>query len=100
VTLLNRHEKSMQAILKKYPVKEQWRLSLMCYMQSFKHWDTWAAIGLMILWGQARLWLLPTLGFTGDSLKWIFRVGMLPFVVLFAWVLTRNADKHLRTMIH
>jgi hypothetical protein len=89
---MNRHEQSMQSILKKYPTKEQWRLSLMCYMQCFKDWDTWAAIGLMILWGKAHSWLLPTLGMTGDSLRWVFRIGMLPFVILFAWVLTRNAD--------
>ena len=97
---MNRHEKSMHAILKKYPLKEQWRLSFICYVHCFKDWDTWAAVGLMILWGLAYSWLLPTLGITGDNWRWVFLIGMLPFLILFSWVLTRNANKHLRSIIY
>src|SRR5262245_3961699 len=97
---MNRHVKSMEGLLKKYPAKEQLRLSLTSYMRCFKDWDTWAAIGLLILWGEARSWLLPMLGFSGDNLRWAFRIGMLPFAIWFAWVMTKNADKHLKMILH
>lgn len=96
---MNRHEQSMQDILKRYPAKEQWRLSFQSYTRCFKDWDTWAAIGLMILWGKVGSWLLPMFGISSDDVKWASRIGMLPFVGWFAWVLTKNADKHLRMIL-